>query len=152
MIAAWQRYALFQTPGWALALLAALGLWQGGWLDGRAALVAWTAWVLKDLVMYPIVKDAYQGGACDGAARYVGATGTCVTEVSSTGQIRIAGELWRARANAGETLARGQKAVVIAAEGMTLVVRSPARREGAGRETNHGEEGDSASAAGFPAR
>ena len=59
-----------------------------------------------------------------GAEALVGARAVVVTECRPLGQVRVAGELWSARCEAGAD--RGQEVVVEAVEGLTLRVAATA--------------------------
>jgi membrane-bound ClpP family serine protease len=59
-----------------------------------------------------------------GIETLVGRTAVAMSEVASSGQVRIDGEIWGARSDA--SVARGEEVVVTAVDGLTLVVE-PAR-------------------------
>lgn len=55
-----------------------------------------------------------------GTETLVGRTAVTLSAVGPTGQVRVDGEIWRARSETG--IARGQEVVVRAVDGLTLVV------------------------------
>ena len=55
-----------------------------------------------------------------GVETFVGARGTVVTPCRPTGQVRVAGELWRARCKEGAD--EGETVQVLEVDGLTLVV------------------------------
>jgi membrane protein implicated in regulation of membrane protease activity len=59
-----------------------------------------------------------------GAETLVGATGRVVTPCLPTGQIRLQGELWRARCDEGADV--GEEVRVLELDGLTLVVERAA--------------------------
>jgi membrane protein implicated in regulation of membrane protease activity len=61
-------------------------------------------------------------GVPAGLFKLVGAEGTVVTPCAPSGTIRIGFELWDARCASGHSLAAGERVVVRAVEGKTLVV------------------------------
>lgn len=78
-MATWQRYGLFQLPG--LGVVAVLVILGAYWFD----LPRWTIplalgiWTVKDLLLYPFLKSAYEGPKPAGPESMVGSVGT-VTE------------------------------------------------------------------------
>ena len=93
------KYLLLQIPGWivwGLILVWAylslqLPLWTGG--------VLWCLAVVKDFVLYPFVRSAYESDAKTGAERLVGAGGKVQRTINlkgPKGYVRVNGELWRA--------------------------------------------------------
>jgi membrane protein implicated in regulation of membrane protease activity len=83
--------------------------------------VSIAVWLAKDLALYPMLARAYAARAHSTAGRLLDRRGT-VTEAlaSSTGWIRVDGELWQARSTA--TLEVGRSVRVVGADGMTLLV------------------------------
>jgi membrane-bound serine protease (ClpP class) len=59
-----------------------------------------------------------------GPETLVGATGTVVTECAPVGQVRVQGELWRARCDAGAR--PGEEVRVLELDGLLLVVERAA--------------------------
>ncbi len=123
----WQRYLLLQAPGWILAAAVAylleryfsLPAWAGG---GLLALL-----VLKDLVLYPHLRRAYEGARPAGAEALIGAVGKARQTLDPEGYIEVRGELWLAEARAPEApIAAGSLVEIVAADGVRLQVR-PAR-------------------------
>jgi membrane protein implicated in regulation of membrane protease activity len=62
-----------------------------------------------------------------GVETLVGAAGRVVTVCRPNGQVRVAGELWRARCDDGAD--PGEEVVVTAVDGLTLTVSGPPRGE-----------------------
>lgn len=57
-----------------------------------------------------------------GPEELVGSRGIVVSDIAPLGQVRVHGEIWKARTQ-GESLAREEPVEVVAVEGLTLVVR-----------------------------
>jgi membrane protein implicated in regulation of membrane protease activity len=57
-----------------------------------------------------------------GAEGMVGERGTVVEACAPVGIVRVRGELWKARANHGESLAPGERLTVLGVDGLTLDV------------------------------
>jgi membrane-bound ClpP family serine protease len=117
------HYLWLQIPEWILS--AGVLLIAQRWFD----LSPWTtsllfvAWVAKDFVLYPFVKTAYEGAVRTGAEQLIGLSGTAHTAVNPQGYVRVMGELWRARLEAGaQPIAKGTGVRVRAAHGLTLIV------------------------------
>lgn len=118
------RYMLFQTPGYAVFIAVAVWLWpRTGW-PSWTLLVAAGVWVAKDVLLYPLVHEAYSAKTPTGAHRLVGATGVVQAPLAPEGRIRVGGENWRARTADGGRVTAGSEVVVVAADGLTLVVRT----------------------------
>lgn len=128
------RYALLQLPaiGLLAAVLFALRHWFGltwGWL----ALIA-GVWLIKDIVLYPLVWQAYDPAPRTHGNSLVGHTGVVVRELAPEGMVEIHGELWRARSG-GEParLGEGERVRVLTMEGLLLRV-APTEDHKKGRE------------------
>ncbi len=123
-----RRYLLFQTPGWVLAAAIAFALERWAGLDWRIALGLWLAYFVKDFILYPFLRRAYETGASGGAAALIGESGTATEDLTPRGYIRIRGELWRAELAAGSPPVRaGMRVTVRSAHGLTLTVTSDRR-------------------------
>ena len=88
------RYLLIQLAGWALLGLVLLALHQ--WLDLSPS-IAWAVlglMVVKDLVLYPWARDAYDDrpGRWVGVDGVVGRRGLVVEALDPTGWVVVAGE------------------------------------------------------------
>lgn len=98
------------------------------------ALVGLLAWLVKDLILYPLVRHAYEDGPKTGSLALVGARGVAEEALNPSGYVRIRGELWRAvTISADRAVAPGADVEVIDAKGMSLLVRPlpELRRDGA---------------------
>ena len=116
------RYILFQVPGWVLALI---GAW---WLDASQSVPAWVSislpicWVVKDMVLYPFLRDAYGQHDSLPIERLIGSQGHAIETLSPSGYIRIGSELWRAEGNI-QSIKKGAVVEVIGVKGMILRIR-----------------------------
>jgi membrane-bound ClpP family serine protease len=82
-------------------------------------------WVIKDAVMFPFVRIAYQPGSGGGAASLVGARGTAQDALRPSGYVRVSAELWRAELPPGAApVEPGDRVRVLGVHGLTLVVES----------------------------
>ena len=118
------KYLLFQIPGWiiAAAVLTALVHWE--FLTKGIAVLCFFGWLLKDLLLYPFFRRAYEPGVT-GSARLVGSKGIAEGDLTPKGYIRVSGELWRAVASpADHVLRSGTEVEIIGAERMEVFVRA----------------------------
>ena len=118
------RYYLFQVPGWIFSaiVLALLCSWFS--LPVWAAIGLFVLLVVKDVVLYPILRTAYEMGE-SGAAQLVGLEGVARDRLDPSGYIYVRGELWRARVKEGsEPIESGATVKVVAGNRMTLTVVS----------------------------
>jgi membrane protein implicated in regulation of membrane protease activity len=122
------RYLAFQIPGWgvlALVLGAAMAWWE---LSGMIAAVVFALFVLKDAVLFPFVRVAYEPTSGGGARALVGQRVRAEEGLAPDGYVRIGAELWRAELARGSA-ASGAVLRVVAVRGLTLVVE-PVERGG----------------------
>jgi membrane protein implicated in regulation of membrane protease activity len=123
----WQRYLLFQIPGWLIAAAVLLGLSHWKLLPPWLGIVCFFAWVLKDLMLYPLLHRAYQTNVKTGLQALVGARGFAHDDLSPKGFVRVQGELWNARAlPADQMIVAGTEVEIVSAERMTVFVRTVA--------------------------
>ena len=119
------RYVALQVPGWVVAACAAWWLvaWVGlaPWLGG----LGFSLFVIKDLALYPWVRDAYAVGDPAAAALLVGRTGTARARLDPSGYVRVGAELWRAELAPGcAAIEAGARVRVREVQGLTLIVES----------------------------
>ena len=118
------RYLLFQIPGWiiAAAILTALEYWElfPPWLSR----LSFSGWVLKDLILYPVTRTAYERESKTGAEALVGKRGVAQGNLAPEGYVRIRGELWRAVTNPQDYgIAAGTEVEVVSGNNMRILVR-----------------------------
>jgi len=117
------KYILFQLPELSVVCVLAIGArsWVG--LPDWAAAGIIALWVIKDVVLFPFVRIAYQPSSEGGATRMVGARGTAQDALQPSGYVRISAELWRAELEPGSPpLKRGDRVRVLGIRGLTLLV------------------------------
>jgi membrane-bound ClpP family serine protease len=123
------RYWLFQLPGIfvAIVVLTILVHWELITTNLAAALLGF--WVLKDLLMFPVVRVGFErGGRPAGVDALVGATGIVQQAITSEreGWVRLGPELWRAVSEAADEVPEGAAVRVVGVQGLVLsVVREP---------------------------
>jgi membrane protein implicated in regulation of membrane protease activity len=89
---------------------------------------AWTAvllfvvLVVKDVVMYPLVRRAYEPAPTP-VERLVGARGIARQPLAPSGYVEVQGTLWRAEVVPGAaSVGAGARVTVCGANGLTLLV------------------------------
>ena len=88
------------------------------------AVVCFLGWLLKDLLLYPFFRPAYEPGIT-GSARLVGARGVAEGDLTPNGYIRVRGELWRAVVTPTDGVVRsGTEVEIVSAERMEVYVRA----------------------------
>lgn len=122
MSAAFRSYLASQIPGWLLAVPIAWMLYRWAVLPGWLAIALCAAWVVKDLLLFPIMHRFYRSEPA--AKRLVGRKGTAVTALDPEGLVRVHGVLWQARA--GEPVSEGASVRVLGIQGLILLVDTDA--------------------------
>ncbi len=118
------KYALLQVPG-AIVVGALLGAGVRWWdLDPRVATGLFGLWLLKDALLFPVLRIAYEtDGGRGGPGGLIGARGTAIQMLAPEGYVRVGAELWRARVPRGrKSVPAGAAVRVQAVEGLTVVV------------------------------
>jgi membrane protein implicated in regulation of membrane protease activity len=119
------RYAALQAPGWMLAALVLF------WIKVLIEIPTWalwlvgTAWVGKDIALFPLTWPAYADEGKKGIRDPVGHVGICSDRLAPGGSVRVQGETWgaisedeRARLEAGSTVR------ITGRDGLVLRVRA----------------------------
>ncbi len=117
------RYTLFQIPDLillGLGVAAAVRWWN---LPVFAAYGLLAAWVAKDVMMYPILRVAYEGGGSTGVEAIYGALGVVTQSLVPSGYVRLGSERWKAKLVCGsESVSVGSAIRVVELRGLTLIV------------------------------
>ncbi len=126
------RYLLFQLPGWFVAAVV-LGLCVRFWgLQQGLAWVLFGLWLVKDFVLYPLVRAAYQVRTARPGEDLVGALGVAREALDPEGYVRVGPELWRAAlAERSAPVPEGAAVRVVDVEGLTLRVTGEGEGPGA---------------------
>ncbi len=117
------RYTLFQIPGLillGLGVAAAVRWWNLSVFIAYGMVVVWIA---KDVVMYPILRIAYEAGGSSGLDAIHGALGVVTQPLVPSGYVRLGSERWKAELVYGsETASVGSAIRVVELRGLTLIV------------------------------
>jgi membrane protein implicated in regulation of membrane protease activity len=117
------RYTLFQIPDLillGLGLAAAVRWWQ---LPVVSAYVLLGLWIVKDIVLFPLLRVAYQTDGSSVADRLDGALGVVTQSLDPTGYVTVGSESWSAEVpTEGDTIAVGSTVRIVGIRGLTLLV------------------------------
>lgn len=123
------RYAIFQLPGMFFAGIVLTLLVQWGQLTATLAWVLFALWVLKDLLMFPVTKIAYETPhRPHGPEALLGEEAVAQDAITyegngEAGWILVRGELWRALARQGTSpVAQGDRVRIVETRERVLVV------------------------------
>jgi len=123
-VSTWEKYFLLQIPGWLATGGVLTVLWHWQLLPRWLALLCFGAWLLKDLLLYPWLRQAYEDGAKTDSTALIGMRGVAQEDLKPTGYVRVRGELWRAvTVSADRTVVAGTEVEIVNAERMTVFVR-----------------------------
>ena len=117
------KYVLLQIPGLVIVSVVLLALWE--WLGLRIEIVVglFSLWLAKDIVMYPLLRSAYEKGPATGAEGLIGENAVARGELAPRGFVLIRGELWKAEVRKqGVRIAPGSPVRIVAARRLTLIV------------------------------
>jgi membrane-bound serine protease (ClpP class) len=124
-VSPWLKYFIFQIPGWVISAGVLASLWHWHFIPGWLGAIGFFGWVLKDLLLYPFLRRAYENDTKTGSAAMVGATGVAEQDLAPHGYIRVRGELWRAVVSPPERVVRaGTQVEIVSADRMRLSVRA----------------------------
>jgi membrane protein implicated in regulation of membrane protease activity len=117
-------YLLLQVPDLLLAGLVLWLLYEWRGLPPKWAIVLFVLWLVKDLSMYPLLRDVFVPSRT-GPEGLIGARAIVRTALAPVGQVQLHGELWRGEAlNAPTALMPGTAVIVRATRGLTLLVEA----------------------------
>jgi membrane-bound ClpP family serine protease len=121
MSAAFRTYVLASVPEWILlGFLARAATRSFEWPSWVAALIV-TAWIAKDLLMYPWMRRYYVSEPVN--ARMVGEEGVALCTLDPVGFVRVHGEIWQADVPAEDApIEAGARVTVQQVNGLRLVV------------------------------
>lgn len=127
------RYLVFQLPGMFVAAVVLMMLVRWGQLTVPLAWGLFGLWVLKDALMFPVTRLAYEtphrphGPEALLGEQAVAQDALAFEGTGGAGWVLVRGELWRACAREGSAaVAKGERVRVVEARGNLLVVEAPA--------------------------
>ena len=94
-----------------------------GFISFRVAATLFGLLVLKDAIVYPFVRRAYEPVGNNRVEDLIGHRAEVRRELSPVGYVWLRGELWQAEADGGgDSIAPGNRVRVVGARGLTLIV------------------------------
>jgi len=119
------RYTLFQIPDLillSLGLAAAVRWWD---FPVLAAYGLVAVWIAKDVILYPILRVAYESNGSSGIDGLCGKIGVVTQPLVPAGYVRLGSELWKAELVSGSgSVSVGSTIRVVEVRGLTLAVES----------------------------
>lgn len=121
--AVYLRYTLLNLPGVAAFILIVVLVRQWLMLPGWLVWVLIAGWVVKEVVLLPMVWRAYDWDASDGTGTLVGERGITKKRLDPSGYIQVRGELWKAeRTDDGPPIEAGRWVRIRKMQGLTVYV------------------------------
>lgn len=118
-----QRYMLFQVPGWLIDIVVLAALMEWWDMPLWAAVAVFALLVAKDFVLYPFLKVGYEAAQKSGIEKLIGERAVVKQRLDPQGYVFVNGELWKARpVRPGDPLEPGAGVRIAASEGMLLLV------------------------------
>ena len=119
------RFLLFETLSWGLTAVVLAALVHAELIPLWLAAVVFAVLVVKDLVLYPLTRKAYEHGHPHGGSALLGREVQVETALNPDGWVRAGPERWRARVAETEKkriIEQGDWARVLQLEGLVLIV------------------------------
>ena len=117
------KYLFVHLPEWSLGCVVLSFACSWGWLSWPGAVTLLLIWIVIDLAIYPLLREAYRAKGRTGVEALIGMTAEAEGPLDPSGFVALRGELWRARlADKGASVSPGAVVHVVAAEGLTLIV------------------------------
>jgi membrane-bound serine protease (ClpP class) len=109
------------VPGWTVTAAILVVPCELGWLSFEAAAILFGLLILKDALVYPFVRRAYEPVGSNRVEELIGQLAEVRHELRPKGFVWVRGELWRAEAE-DDTIATGKRVRVVRTRGLTLIV------------------------------
>lgn len=118
------KYTLYQIPDTALAFLVLWILVEWAGVSPRLAGGLALLWILKDILMFPVLWHSFGGTEASDPRSLVGAEGVVTMRCDPHGYVRVRGETWKAEPDEqGTVIDAGVLIVVTGSQGLTLYVK-----------------------------
>lgn len=117
------KYTLYQIPDTALAFLVLWILVEWAGVSPRLAGGLALLWILKDILMFPVLWHSFGGTEASDPCSLVGAEGVVTERCDPNGYVQVRGETWKAEsAEEGRPIEKGTRIVVAGERGLTLQI------------------------------
>ena len=90
------RYSLFQIPSLLIVILLVFTVNHWYRLDNVIIMIIILLWVLKDILIFPLVWKAYSLKDRDKSKTILNEIGTAIDTINPRGFVKINGEIWQA--------------------------------------------------------
>jgi membrane protein implicated in regulation of membrane protease activity len=118
------RYFLLQLPGIFFIAALIILLYVIKAVSFKVIWIVLAVWVIKDIVLYPLVWRSYDLSPNPGKASMIGQRGVALEAINPTGYVLVKGESWSARLKNKKSVIRKDDPVYVSdVQGLTLVVR-----------------------------
>ncbi|OPY91553.1 MAG: hypothetical protein A4E73_01936 [Syntrophaceae bacterium PtaU1.Bin231] len=118
------KYTLYQIPDTALAFLVLWILVEWAGVSPRLAGGLALLWILKDILMFPVLWHSFGGTDASDPRSLVGAEGIVTERCDPRGYVRVRGETWKAEPDErGMVIDAGVPIVVTGSQGLALYVK-----------------------------
>jgi membrane-bound serine protease (ClpP class) len=124
------RYFLLQLPGifFIAALIILLYLIKA--VSFKVIWIVLAVWIIKDIVLYPLIWKSYDLSPNPGKASMIGQRGVALEAINPTGYVLVNGESWSARLKNKKSVIRKNDPIYVSdVQGLTLIVRPLTQEE-----------------------
>ncbi len=126
-------YLLLQIPDTVLAVAVLSVLHGYAGLSTRWALALLALWTLKNVLAYPLMRQAFAPSRASGIEALLGRSASVVEALAPRGQVRLDGELWWAEIPLQiGSVPQGSTVIVRGCRGLTLLVEPEAGKTSLG--------------------
>jgi membrane protein implicated in regulation of membrane protease activity len=124
------RYGLIQLPGLVLFILILMLIQHWVIIPGWFFWGALFAWIIKDILIYPFVWQAYDRESNGNLAAFIGYRGVAAERLAPNGYIQVHGELWKAEViGGGPPIEPGDSVFIKEVRGLTLRVEADTKNQ-----------------------
>jgi membrane protein implicated in regulation of membrane protease activity len=118
------NYTLLQVPSLVLVILIVIFLNRWTALPLYVLWGIMILWIIKDIILFPLVWRAYDWNRQDSSHPMIGRRGVAQEHLAPSGYIRVQGELWLAElAEKEKPIQKGESVQVCAINGLKLFVK-----------------------------
>lgn len=116
------RYIAFNIPGLVLVSIVVFLLQHWNIISVGLAWLLLALWMIKDAVLFPFTRTAYEDPPSSGPQGLVGSEGVASTDLDPKGLVVVQGERWQAFTRDGGLIERHRSVRVCDTRGIILVV------------------------------
>ena len=117
------RYFLLQLPGQVFFILLLLFFREWMEIPGFFMWVLPSLWILKDVLLFPVLWRYYAADKNPDPSRMIGRRGSALSRLAPDGHVHVQGERWRASVAEGNPpIEKGEAVRVRTLKGLRLIV------------------------------